>query len=75
MLAEYYRCDMLNDEPVREARLEHSTVETSWLLSHLKRDKPGYREIMSVKDWPQRPERERHFREYRAELKIDKLGF
>ena len=46
---------MLNDEPVRKARLEHSTVETSWLLSHLKRDKPGY---LSVKDWPQRPERE-----------------
>ena len=59
--------DRLNDKPVREARLEHSTVETSWLLSHLKRDKPGHRDIMSVKDLPRRPERDqRHFREYRT---------
>ena len=28
--------------------LKHSKIELSWLLSHLKRDKAGCREIMSA---------------------------
>ena len=50
----------LNDDQEREARLmlQHKTIELSWLLSHLKRDKTTgkLRVLTSVKDYPQSPE-------------------
>ena len=53
MLAEYRR-DRINDDQEREAKAKtktmqkHSTIEITWLLIHLKRDKAGCREVVSA---------------------------